>query len=286
MLRRVYSRLFLVALMAITALVSGAPGPGPTPIVHGLPAAKYDELAEIIAAEDNPGRIAEALGEHYQLEPSAHIAHLLTSMVHHNHVESFAVLYARIAWPRNDGDRWQRMIFRHAADLHRLEICDYLLSRPDFALQGLFAQLECPRYWEASLAHFRPDIAQLRELARRHPGRIPEMVPELRWFRSIDDAPIFVFLLDFIEHCRAISADFAANGNYNPSSILSLVLRNRLLGDARLAAVITHLAGMGARVPVEEWEGFGRAYPEHVQAQEALSGALIIEQEVKEPEFE
>jgi hypothetical protein len=111
-----------------------------------------------------------------------------------------------------------------------------------------------------------------------------EIAPLPGWFRHIDDAQIILFLIDFIEHCRSISPDFADHPIFKPNNMLLRVLSNGLLEDAGMASVITRLVGMGATIEEERREAFRQSAPEHGLALDALSAAVPFEEDIKEPE--
>jgi hypothetical protein len=247
---------------------------------YELTEADYRGLSEIIGAEDNPQMLAQYLGDHDKLVADVHFRVLLSDAVRHHRPESFKALFARAALGRDD--HWPMPILQEAANLHRFEICNFLLEN-DFRLGTLFAAFGLPPR-RFRVDDFRPDIAQLRELARLHPDKVQLIGPHHRWLEYIADAQCILFLIDFIAYCRTISLDYAEHRGYQPSTLLRTVLRNEILDDAGMAQVIDRLVHLGAGLEAGPWEAFRQGHPEQVQALNALNAALIIEQDIKEPE--
>jgi hypothetical protein len=236
----------------------------------------YSKLFLVLLAGSASLVIAAATSSPRVLVPILHHA-ILT-----NDLRAFKIIYPQVARLRGDDD-WQRTILQRAVDHHRLEIADYLLEQ-DFCADCLFFELIPPFPRSGSLANFKPDIGQLRVLASRHPHKIEQILPRVGWFRRIEDPAIILFLIDFIEYCRTTSAEFAENHYYHPSNMLAMVLVNDNIGDVDMAAIIDRLVHLGARIAVGPWKDFRQKHAEHVQSLSALNAALIIEEDVKEPE--
>lgn len=236
------------------------------------------ELGKISRFEDNPKGLVEFLASHNcdHPVPNAGIQSVLSEMVLLGRTESFILLFSRLAPAKNE--LWKKALLQRAANRHRFQICDFLLFQ-DFNIDSFFAVFgRVPR--KETLATFRPDIRQLKELARRHPQRMWEMAPQPGWFLQLSDTKLIIFLLDFIAYCRSVSASFASLTYYQPTALLRIVLRNKCFVDADLVTVINRLVGMGARATEEIMATFRKERPNHVNAHRALTEALVIRENV------
>jgi hypothetical protein len=232
------------------------------------------QLGKISRFEDNPKQLAEFLASCHcdHPVPNAGIQSVLSEMVLLGRTESFILLFSRLAPGKTE--LWKKALLQRAAARHRFEICDYLLSQ-DFNIDSFFAVFgRVPR--KETLATFRPDILQLKELARRHPQRIWEMAPQPGWLLHLSDTQLIIFLLDFIHYCRSISPSFFCLPYFQPSALLQLVLRNKSLIDADMTTVITRLVDIGARVNEEIRVAFRKERPNHLQSLRTLAEAIVI----------
>lgn len=250
----------IVTLLASAPILSAAPFNTDSQLVTPY----TDRLRGIIQSEDNPHKLAEVWQE--QLQALGHQCpdpDLLTDLIQLNRVESFK-FYLNHMYSLNNCDHvfrsmkynnYKQFSFLRAFHQRRIEICDYLLrEEPD---------IEAPNISDFLFVGLRPvtnddrsAVELLKKLATLRPERIPEMAPRFYWIDDVIDAESTLLILDFIDHCRSTSPDFAAEPQFQPNDLLGRLLLGKKIRDDALATVIPRLMAMGASFSKELLETY------------------------------
>jgi hypothetical protein len=182
----------------------------------------YKYLSDIVRVQDSPQRLSDAMGPCRQFKIAGdilildNIQKILNEMIDLNRLESFKFLFPRAMFA---GGAHRQVMFSHAIQNHRPDICDYLLTR-DFDIRHV-----TPEFWNKGSSW---TVEELNRLATNNPGRVTDMIPSPRTVKETEDADVVKKMIAFILHGISVCQILADDQSYR-RSIIENIIPNELI---------------------------------------------------------
>lgn len=231
-----YCQLIITILSGMT-LVLSASYPSGDRIDDNLTDDESNSLAQIIAEEDNPQRIAALWGARRRINYWPFKGHF-EGMVHLNRVESFKYLYPRLNLVGESGHICSLLML--CVSEEKPEILDFLISQNDFSLEEFVFWVRFNMSWCRTAADGLAVLETISRVAERK--------------AEIDEAQNNLFIL-----------------------LMKALIYNRQLDDSDMATILGKLIEMGTAVDAKTIDEFGRFHPNYPLAQSALSNTQGLE---------
>jgi hypothetical protein len=233
------------------------------PDVPYLSKNEVTRLRAIFRTEDNPEMVSVIWGKCRRV--SDRLVFLAMIIYHRN--ESFKFCFHRAVFTKHE--KTILKLLRVAYRGLNYEIFSYILSQ-DFPI-GKIAIWKRSWLWK---------LDELKNMATRHPERIPSLVPHPDIFARFTNDVYVRLTVDFIEHCARINAVFASDKEYNPTYLLFALIQNENLNEGEMERSIQRLILFGAEVDQVIMNKFKRHHPEMLDVHQLLNAATP---NIKEP---
>jgi hypothetical protein len=163
-------------------------------------------------------------------------------MIEHGRIMSLAHCLPQVEFPKqSDRDHFITLLVGSAFDSHKLDIVDLLLALKDF---DLLLEKRGFSVWTS-----RPcGLEDAKLLISRHPRHATYLAPLYTEFLhdacDVEDA---MFFIELRRHCCQVSAGSDDPVTFDPTGILTILLKKQLR-DEEMVLVVKHLLDLEAQV--------------------------------------
>jgi hypothetical protein len=227
-----YGKLIITILSGISFVLS-ASLPASDRTDENLTDDELNNLAQIIAEEDNPQRIAVLWGNRRRINYWPFQGHF-EGMVRLNRIESFKFLYPRLKLTGESGHICSLLML--CVSEKRQEIFHFLIAQNDFSSEEFVFWVRFNMSWCRSAADGMAVLETIRQVIERNP--------------EIAKSQNKLFVL-----------------------LMKALIYNKQLDDSDMATILSNLFEMGTTVEASIIDEFGRTHPNYPLAQSALSNS-------------
>lgn len=186
------------------------------------------KLEPFIVAEDNPEKLYETLKHCVFFKCNPVLTDLMLDMIKYKRMLAFKFMFPRV---KQIDDTLFNLLFRRAIEYKNLQACDFLIS-DEYDFRKCFAG-----FWDEDSDW---NIFAAMALARSHPKKISDMVPDPYLVKKADSIGMVTKMVKFIVHCKSLSRTLTKNRDYQ-FRLLMAIMKNKFLDGSKKAEFISRL---------------------------------------------
>jgi hypothetical protein len=197
-------------------------------VVCELTDSQKDKLKQYNVVKDNTDKLFESLKHCDAFKYNDVLTDLMLDMIKYKSMFAFKLLFPRV---KQNDDSLSFILFQRAIEYRNLQVCDFLLSQK-IDIRRSFAE-----FWEENSEW---SVFATKTLARHHPKRIFDMVPDPNLVKKAECTGTVSRMVDFIVYCKSLSRNLTKDQAYQ-FRVLMGIMKNKHLEGSKMAEFIRRI---------------------------------------------